>query len=121
MLPGQSETESVVNTGGASSRWKVFHNEAVEAKQVNWWSRGEIVAGIEAASPGMDTVHIAPRPGTLSIIEADYPTRHGMIRMDLNFGGDGRASGELSLPEGMSGIFEWGGREQSLKSGLNRL
>jgi len=76
-----------------------------------------LVAGIRPSSPGFKTVRITPQPGTLKTIVANYPTQLGTISLDLCFDKSGTVSGNITLPEEMSGVFEWKGWKIKLASG----
>lgn len=79
-----------------------------------------LVAGIRPASPGFQTVTVAPQPGELKTVQATYPTRLGNIITDLRFEG-GKATGSVTLPKGMSGEFVWNGERRVLQEGVNRV
>jgi len=79
-----------------------------------------LVAGIRPASPGFNTVVIKPNPGSLESVVADYPTQHGMITVNLNFR-DGKVSGSVTLPEYITGDFEWKGRQIKLNPGRQEI
>jgi alpha-L-rhamnosidase len=79
-----------------------------------------LVAGIRPASPGFNTVVIKPNPGSLESVKADYPTQHGMITVNLNFR-DGKVSGDVTLPESITGDFEWKGKQFKLGSGRQEI
>ncbi len=78
------------------------------------------VAGIESAAPGFKRVRIAPNPGVLTQVEASMPHPAGMITVSLHRSGAG-LKGSATLPFGISGDFEWQGRQLSLKPGENRI
>ncbi len=48
-----------------------------------------LVAGIEPASPGFATVHIAPHLGNLTSLKASYPHPQGMIEVEVSPPGRG--------------------------------
>jgi hypothetical protein len=76
-----------------------------------------LVAGIRPAIPGFSTVNIAPQPGNLETIVANYPTKHGMITLDLQFDKNGRVTGSITLPKEIKGKFDWQGKQLILNSG----
>ena len=78
------------------------------------------VAGIRPASPGFRTVRIAPQPGNLPNIVSRTPHPDGCIALDLSFEGR-RCSGTVELPQRVSGLFAWQGKETKLTSGTNVL
>ena len=76
-----------------------------------------LVAGIRPTSPGFKTVYIAPQPGKLETIVANYPTQYGIISLDLRFDKSGKVSGSITLPKVISGEFEWQNKKVVLPSG----
>jgi alpha-L-rhamnosidase len=73
------------------------------------------VAGIRPSSPGFKTVEIEPALGKLTYIKGQLPHPAGMIIFDLKRNGNDGISGEITLPEGLTGIFRWNGKEIDLK------
>ncbi len=73
------------------------------------------VSGIRPASPGFKTVEIEPAPGKLTFIKGQMPHPSGMIIFDLKRKGNDGISGEITLPEGVTGKFKWNGKEIVLK------
>jgi hypothetical protein len=73
------------------------------------------VAGIRPASPGFKTVDIEPALGGLNFIKGQMPHPAGMIIFDLKRKGTDGISGEIILPEGLTGIFKWNGKTIDLK------
>lgn len=78
------------------------------------------VAGIMPETDGFTKVRIAPQPGSLSFIRATMPSPKGNISVDLSFK-DGKVSGTINLPKGLSGVFVWEGVEVNLVEGENNL
>ena len=78
------------------------------------------VAGIRPASAGFKTVRIAPSPGSLKWIKASVPAPQGLVRIDLSFL-DGRVSGQVELPPGMTGEFVWRGVSRVLQPGFTHM
>ncbi len=76
------------------------------------------VAGIRPDAPGFARVRVAPQPGGLKRIEAGVPSPRGLVRVALRFAG-GNVSGTVTLPEGLTGVFDWQGAETPLRSGEN--
>ena len=72
------------------------------------------------AEPGFKSVHIAPQPGGLKWIDCTTPHPKGLIHVKLYFDG-GAAKGEVTLPDGIGGVFEWKGRRQPLKPGCQTI
>ena len=73
------------------------------------------VAGIRPAMPGFKTVEIEPALGKLAYIKGQLPHPAGMIIFDLKRKGTDGISGEITLPEGLTGIFRWNGKTIDLK------
>lgn len=78
------------------------------------------VAGIEPASPGFRTVRVAPHPGDLPHIEANYPHPAGNISVLFDQHGN-ELSGFVTLPPGLTGSFEWRGKTAPLHAGKNMI
>lgn len=78
------------------------------------------VAGIRPASPGFRTVRIAPLPGPLTKIVSTTPHPDGFIKLDLVFEKD-HCHGKVTLPDTISGVFVWKGREHKLSGGVNAI
>lgn len=76
--------------------------------------------GVRPVAPGFRQVRIAPAPGPLGFIRARTPHPQGEIRSDLQFA-DGKASGTIELPAGITGTFVWAGKEYPLQAGVNRI
>lgn len=73
------------------------------------------VAGIRPASPGFRTVDVEPALGKLTFIKGQMPHPAGMIIFDLKRKGNDAITGEITLPEGLTGTFRWNGKEIVLK------
>ncbi|MBQ7180012.1 MAG: hypothetical protein IJR87_01820 [Bacteroidaceae bacterium] len=78
------------------------------------------VAGVSPAEPWFKSVRIAPQPGGLKWIDAATPHPRGMILTKLRFEGD-RVTGTVTLPDSVSGTFEWKGRKIPLKPGTQTI
>jgi len=78
------------------------------------------LAGVRPASPGFKTVRVAPCPGALKHLSSKTPHPKGYVETDLVFK-DGKVSGRVTLPEGVTGVFVWKGAERALKPGVNML
>ena len=74
------------------------------------------VAGIRPASPGFRTVEIEPALGKLSFIKGQMPHPAGIISYDLKRNGKEGITGEIILPEGVTGKFIWNGKSVDLKN-----
>lgn len=81
-----------------------------------WLQSG--TAGVMPAEPFFKSVRIAPQPGQSKFVRAKVPHPMGFIDVDLAFEG-GKASGSVILPEGVSGVFAFGGAEKELSPGPN--
>ena len=71
------------------------------------------LAGIRPAAPGYSKVEVAPSPGGLSFVRARAPHPKGCVAVDLRFGG-ADASGTVTLPDGVEGVFRWNGTERQI-------
>jgi hypothetical protein len=79
-----------------------------------------LVAGIAPGSFGFKTVRIAPHIGDLKHLEAAYPHPLGAIRVKYVADGE-KLKATVELPDGLSGVFVWKGRETQLHSGANSI
>lgn len=75
------------------------------------------VAGITPTSPGFKKVRIAPALGSLQEIEAQMPTKHGLLQVKLKRKGTDGIDAMVTLPAGISGRFEWNGKSQVIEPG----
>jgi len=75
------------------------------------------LAGVQPAAPLFGKVRIAPAPGGLRAIRSRTPHPKGVVETDLRFDDKGHVTGTVSLPEGVTGVFEWKGRSRPLASG----
>ncbi|MBN2350751.1 MAG: family 78 glycoside hydrolase catalytic domain [Bacteroidales bacterium] len=80
-----------------------------------------VVAGIQPVSPGFKTIIVEPNPAGLKTIEAVYPTIHGPVRVNLYFDNLNIVTGDITLPDGISGIFRWMGKDICLVPGKTKL
>ena len=78
------------------------------------------IAGVTPAKPFFASVRVAPSPGALKFLRSATPTPKGEVVLDLRFD-DGKATGTVMLPAGLSGSFEFGGRKVVLKPGRNEI
>ncbi len=80
-----------------------------------------LVAGIEPASPGFATVHIAPHLGSLTSLKASYPHPQGMIEVEYHRQGAG-LNATITLPGTLTGSFVYEGKDWwPLKPGVNQI
>ena len=105
-----------------------FETQAIDARSdCHGWSACPLYflqtafAGVTPASPFFRTVRVAPQPAGLKHIHAKTPCPQGTVETDLSFGEDGSVKGFVTLPEGMTGVFEWKGAFGALKPGKNEI
>ena len=79
------------------------------------------VAGITPASPGFKTVHIAPALGDLQSVDAQMPTKAGLIKVNLHRQGENGIAAKITLPDGMTGTLVWNGTIAPLRPGEQTL
>jgi hypothetical protein len=75
------------------------------------------VLGIRPATPGFRSVRIAPSLGPLKRASGRMPHPLGDIEVRLERSGELGLSGEVTLPPGLEGVFEWNGRTVPLRAG----
>jgi hypothetical protein len=75
------------------------------------------VLGIRPATPGFRSVRIAPSLGPLKHAEGRMPHPLGDIEVRLTRSGEAGVRGEIVLPPGLAGSFEWVGRRLALRPG----
>lgn len=80
-----------------------------------------LVCGIEPASPGFKTVRIRPSLGPLKTVDARMPHPAGEIALKLQKMEQGAIEGEVTLPQGLEGVFEYQQTVTVLKSGTTRV
>ena len=73
---------------------------------------------MKSAAPFYEKVLVEPQPAHLKRIRSSTPTPKGDVKLDLLFE-DGNVKGTVSLPQGLSGVFRWKGRDTPLSSGSN--
>ena len=79
------------------------------------------VCGINPGAPGFETVRIAPFLGALEFAEGKMPHPKGDISVRFQKTAGGGLSGEVELPEGLTGTLHWKGNEQPLKGGKQQV
>jgi alpha-L-rhamnosidase len=79
-----------------------------------------LVAGIEPASPGFNTVRVAPHLGALLSLTASFPHPQGAIQVDYRRQGAG-LDATITLPGTLAGSFVFNGKTWPLKPGLNHI
>lgn len=77
------------------------------------------VLGVRPASPGFRTVTIEPAFGPMRRAEGRVPHPAGTIEVFLKREGDAGISGNVVLPQGLTGSFVWHEKRIELKSGKN--
>ena len=75
------------------------------------------VLGVRPDAPGFRSVRIAPHLGPLQRAEGRIPHPLGDIEVRLVRSGAHGVQAEVTLPEGLTGVFEWEGAEQPLRAG----
>jgi hypothetical protein len=75
------------------------------------------VLGVRPSSPGFKTVRIAPALGPLQRAEGRIPHPLGDIEVALERVGADGVRGVVTLPAGLSGTFEWGGKRIPIRAG----
>jgi hypothetical protein len=79
------------------------------------------VLGVRPAEPGFKTVRLEPHLGPLQRAEGRVPHPLGAIEVRLIRTGDSGLRAEVTLPNGLTGVMNWGGREVVLRSGRQNL
>ncbi|MHB8734726.1 MAG: alpha-L-rhamnosidase-related protein [Terriglobales bacterium] len=79
-----------------------------------------LVAGIQPALPGFAAVKIAPHLGALRRLNATLPHPDGDITVTYVRGNAG-TSADITLPESLTGTFEWKGKSYPLHAGKQSL
>ena len=81
-----------------------------------------LVAGIYPGEPGFKKVIVEPNFGYLTKINAEIPHPDGgRIKVELLKSDNGSVNGTISLPESITGMFIWKGKETRLYSGDNSI
>jgi hypothetical protein len=78
------------------------------------------VLGIRPGGFGFDTVDIAPMPGALTHLAGEMIHPCGHIRVDLRFDA-GVMTGQVILPDGLTGTLSFGGVVRDLSAGDNQV
>lgn len=79
------------------------------------------VLGVRPATPGFREIVITPALGPLQRAEGRVPHPSGNIDVRLSRRGEAGLSAEVTLPPGMSGVFDWRGQRRLLRAGTQRL
>jgi len=80
-----------------------------------------LVCGIKPNEPGFKSVRIEPHFGSLQNIEGSIPHPLGTIKVALKKDRQNHLTGEIVLPEYLTGIFIWNGESRSLNGGINHI
>jgi len=80
-----------------------------------------LVCGIKPNEPGFKSVRIEPHFGSLQNIEGSMPHPLGTIKIALKKDKQDHLTGEIILPERLTGIFTWNGESRSLNGGINQI
>lgn len=75
------------------------------------------VLGVRSAEPGFKSIRIAPHLGPLRRAEGRVPHPRGEILVRFLRTDAGGLRGEVTLPEGLTGVLEWRGKEIALRPG----
>ena len=78
------------------------------------------MCGIKPAEIGFEKVNITPHPGELKQIQASIPHPKGRIEVDYKVK-NGQIKGTVTLPEGLSGEWNYDGETVALASGENKI
>jgi len=78
-------------------------------------------AGVRPAAPGFTSVEIKPALGDLAETQAEICHPAGMIRVHYQRAEDGALVAQITLPETLSGSFQWEGETYPLKPGAQTL
>ena len=78
------------------------------------------VAGVEPATPGFAAVRIQPHLGSLTSAKASVATPRGLIAVSYARSGDSLTA-DITLPDGVTGMLHWKGKETSLRSGTQHI
>lgn len=79
------------------------------------------VCGIMPASSHFASVEIAPALGYLENVEGSMPHPSGAINVSFQRKGSSKLTGEVTLPEGISGYLYWNGQKIPLKPGNQKV
>jgi len=75
------------------------------------------ICGIEPGAPGFSKVLIKPALGELTNAEGSMPVPAGLIKVKFKREGLDGLTGEITLPEGLTGTFLWKNKQIKLHSG----
>lgn len=75
------------------------------------------ICGIVPDAPGFKKVLIRPQPGELKEVKGLMPVPAGMVEISFKRTGKNGITGEVTLPQNISGRLVWGGKEIKLTGG----
>lgn len=78
------------------------------------------LCGIEPLTAGHKSVIIKPYLGDLKFVKATYPHHLGNIMLDIQSEGSS-IKGTVTIPAGIQATFQWQGKKQVLKPGINAI
>ena len=79
-----------------------------------------MVCGIQPGDVGFNKVHISPEPGDLTSVKATMPHSKGNISVEYQKKGS-KLKAVVTLPAGISGIWEYEGNLVQLTEGVNKI
>jgi alpha-L-rhamnosidase len=79
------------------------------------------VLGVRPATPGFRTVRIAPALGPLQRAEGRVAHPRGDVDVSLERSGEAGVHAVVTLPAGVTGLFEWAGKQVALHAGRQEL
>lgn len=77
--------------------------------------------GIDSDAAGFSSVRIAPSLGKLKDVSGSIPHPLGDVSVRYHVGKRGELHADISLPETVSGVFEWQGKRYDLRGGNQTL
>jgi hypothetical protein len=77
------------------------------------------LSGIRPATPGFQSVLIAPQLGSLSEVHSRIPHPRGYIEAHVTVDPNSGTTVSIHLPNGIAGIFLWKGEKVPLRPGDN--
>lgn len=80
-----------------------------------------LIAGIQSAEPGFKSVRIEPHLGQLNWIDASMPHRLGTIKVNFKKEGSNHITGQVILPDNLTGELILNDQKTVLKSGINNI
>lgn len=80
-----------------------------------------LLCGINSAAPGFKRVRIEPWPNQLDFYGGRVPHPDGFINMELQKKDSGKTEIKISLPNTLTGVLVWKGKEWPLRGGQQTL